>query len=93
MAVSFFSWPIYRHAFWMLSLIVIVAVGALKISPGPVKAIGGVIALATVLMYGSFLPTSIASDFRYLFATIPLVMMLGLILLFGAGEKRVAEGE
>ncbi|KTB56237.1 hypothetical protein AO066_04460 [Pseudomonas fluorescens] len=92
MAVSFFSWPIYRHAFWMSALVVIVAVGVRKISRGPVKAIGGVIALATVLMYGSFLPTSIASDFRYLFATIPLVMVLGLILLFGVGEKSGAEG-
>ncbi|QOU03685.1 hypothetical protein WLF14_22830 [Pseudomonas fluorescens] len=91
MAVSFFSWPIYRHVFWMAALIVIVAIGARRISPGPVKTIGGVIALATLLMYGSFLPTSIASDFRYLFATIPLVMVLGLILLFGVEKKSDTE--
>jgi hypothetical protein len=93
MAVSFFNWPIYRHVFWMGALVVIVVIGGRKKLPGSVRAIGAVIALATALMYGSFLPTSIASDFRYLFATIPLVMVLGLILLLGVEERKHARSE
>ncbi|MCF5140748.1 hypothetical protein GIW41_07890 [Pseudomonas sp. PA-6-1D] len=90
MAAYFFNWPIYRHFFWMGLLVVIAVVGGRKTLPGAVKAIGASIALATILMYGSFLPTSIASDFRYLFGAIPLIMVLGLVLLLGVEEKRQA---
>ncbi|POA55089.1 MULTISPECIES: hypothetical protein [unclassified Pseudomonas] len=87
-AVSFFNWPIYRHFFWMGSLVVIAAVGARSVLPLSIKLIGATIALATLLLYVSFLPTTIASDFRYLFGGIPLVMTLGFILLFGAARSK-----
>ncbi|WP_047289494.1 hypothetical protein [Pseudomonas protegens] len=89
-AVSFFKWPIYRHFFWMSALIVIVAVGARTALPLFIKLIGVVVTIATLLMYASFLPTTIASDFRYLFGAIPLVMALSLILLFGADRNKIA---
>jgi len=87
-AVKFFNWPIYCHAFWLFALFALAFVGARATLPKPFKAMGGVIALATLTFYGAFLPTTLASDFRYLFGAIPLIMVLGLILLLGSGERK-----
>lgn len=82
-ASSFFDWPIYRHIFWLGLMICLIAVGSTSRYNTHIKSIGFLIALATTLMYASFLPTTIASDFRYLFGAIPLVAMLGLIWVLG----------
>jgi hypothetical protein len=86
-AKDYFSWPIYRHAFWLVALIVVVGIGVRARLPKRLHIIAALIATATALMYGSFLPTTIAADFRYLFGAIPLVMLLMLVLLLGT-EKR-----
>lgn len=88
-ARHYFSWPIYRHVFWLLALVGVVAVGAKARLPGVLLVIGGLIAVATALMYVSYLPTAIAADFRYLFGAIPLVMLLALlVLLAGSRQQR-----
>ncbi|VVP74748.1 hypothetical protein [Pseudomonas fluorescens] len=89
-ATSFYQWPIYKHIFWMITLIVIATVGTISAIPKPLKLIGLSIAASSALMYASFFPTTIASDFRYLFATIPLIMSLTLIVTLGASRKKSA---
>lgn len=83
----YFSWPIYHHVFWLLALIAVVAVGFKMQPPKVLMFIGALIAVATTLMYASFLPTTIAADFRYLFGAIPLITLLTLVLLFGSGKQ------
>lgn len=84
----YFSWPIYRHVFWLLALIGVVVVGAKARLPRVLLVIGGLIAVATALMYASYLPTAIAADFRYLFGAIPLVMLLALVVLQGGSRQQ-----
>lgn len=82
----YFSWPIYHHVFWLLALVAVIVIG-FKVRPAKVLLlIGALIAGATALMYASFLPTTIAADFRYLFGAIPLVMLLSLVLLLGGSK-------
>jgi hypothetical protein len=83
----FFSWPIYRHAFWLVALGACAVALARTRLPRRLKWIGVVIALATLLFFLSYLPTAISSDFRYLFATIPLITLISLILILGAGAN------
>ena len=68
-------------------LVVIVICGACAGLPKRLSFVGALIATATLAMYASYLPTAIAADFRYLFAAIPLVMLLALAVLFG-GVRR-----
>ncbi|MET1080194.1 MAG: hypothetical protein ABWY06_19450 [Pseudomonas sp.] len=86
-----FSSPIYRHAFWLAMLGVIMICGACARLPKRLSVIGILIAIATLTMYASYLPTAIAADFRYLFGAIPLVMLLALIVLLG-GTRQPAAG-
>jgi hypothetical protein len=86
-ARDFFSWPIYRHAFWLLTLVVVIAAGVVSKLPNRLRGIGGLIAVAAFAMYASFLPTGIAADFRYLFGAIPLVMILLLLVLLGGSRE------
>ena len=86
-ASSFFSWPLYHHAFWLTMLVGAAAAVARAHLPGRLRAISAVIILATTLLYLSFLPTMISSDFRYLFGAIPLVTILWLLLLLGASRQ------
>lgn len=92
LAAQFFNWPIYYHAFWLFALVALAVIGARVTLPKPFKAMGGVIALATLVFYGAFLPTTLASDFRYLFGAIPLIMVLGLMLLLGTGKQKAVSG-
>ncbi len=83
-------WPVYRH--WVYVLALVVAAVALVTLRMPVRLRAGalVAALATALLYLSYLPTSIACDFRYLFAGICLVSLLWAVILAGAfGAPRV----
>ena len=89
-ASSFFGWPVYRHFYWLLLLAGAAVVIAVTRLPGRLRASACVVILATALLYLSFLPTMISSDFRYLFAAIPLVTIVWLILLLGAGRRSVA---
>ncbi|WP_085710803.1 MULTISPECIES: hypothetical protein [unclassified Pseudomonas] len=82
-ASTFFDWPIYRHAFWLGLMVLVSAAGCKARYVGHAKSIGALIFVAAGLMYASFLPTTIASDFRYLFGAIPLVSIICLIVVFG----------
>lgn len=82
-AVQYFTWPIYRHFFWLGALVLAVVIGVYARLPRRLLLISALIAAATALMYASYLPTAIAADFRYLFGAIPLVMMLFMVLLMG----------
>lgn len=86
-AQHYFSSPIYHHIFWLGMLVVITIWGACAGLPKRLSFVGALIATATLAMYASYLPTAIAADFRYLFAAIPLVMLLALAVLFG-GVRR-----
>lgn len=89
LARSFFDTPLYRHTFWLAMLGVVVVGGAFAGLPRRLALVAALIATATLMMYASYLPTAIAADFRYLFAAIPLVMLLALLLLFGANRLHV----
>ena len=89
-ASSFFGWPVYRHFCWALLLAGAAIAIAVTRLPGRLRASAGVVILATALLYLSFLPTMISSDFRYLFAAIPLVTIVWLIILLGAGRPGIA---
>lgn len=86
-ASSFYQWPIYKHISWLLVLIGVATIGIISTIPKPLKLIGFSITASSTLMYASFVPTTIASDFRYLFATIPLIMCLTLIVTLSANKK------
>ena len=87
-ARSNFSSPIYRHAFWAVMLIVVMALGAYARLSRRVLVVGAMIGVATALMYASYLPTAIAADFRYLFGAIPLVTVLALVVLLGGTSRQ-----
>ena len=86
-ASSFFKWPIYRHAFWLCFLVAATVIVAKAHLPGHLRMVCAVIISATFLLYFSFIPTAIACDFRYLFAAIPLITIVALILLLGSGRE------
>jgi hypothetical protein len=82
-ASRFFDWPVYRHWFYLLALLVaLVAIAVVRL-PARIKAMCMAASLASGLFYLSFLPTTIACDFRYMYAAIPLVTMLWMVLLAG----------
>jgi hypothetical protein len=87
-ASSFFGWPIYRHWFYLMALAVGTWVMYVVRLPRRMKAIGGVIALASGLFYMSYLPTGISSDFRYLYGNVLLVTALWLIISAGGFSRR-----
>lgn len=86
-ASMFFDWPIYRHAFWLLLLVVATVMVARTQLPGRLRASTVMIIFSTSLFYLSFLPTMISSDFRYLFGAIPLITIIWLIILLGASGR------
>lgn len=90
-ATSFYHWPIYKHIFWMITLVGVVIIGTRLTLPKPLKLIGFSITASSALMYASFMPTTIASDFRYLFATIPLIMCLILMMTLGTNKTKSTE--
>jgi hypothetical protein len=83
LASAFLSWSLYRHWFYVLALLGAAAAIAVVTLPPRLKTMCAVAALASGLFYLSFLPTAIACDFRYLYAGIPLVTMLWIVLLAG----------
>lgn len=86
-ASAFFDWPLYRHWFYALALLLAAAAMALVTLPPRLKPMCAVMALAAALFYLSFLPTAIACDFRYLYGGIPLITMLWTVLLAGGSAR------
>lgn len=84
LASKYFDWPIYRHWFYVLGLLAATVVIVLVGLPPRFKAMCLVTALATVLFYASYLPATIACDFRYMYSGIPLVTILWLVAAAGA---------
>jgi hypothetical protein len=68
-------------------LVAFVAIAVVRL-PARLKAMCMAASLASGLFYLSFLPTTIACDFRYMYAGIPLVTMLWMVLLAGALPRR-----
>ncbi|AEG91959.1 hypothetical protein [Ramlibacter tataouinensis] len=89
-AASLFGLPLYRHAFWLTTLIVCAVAWHRCALQAPLRRTAGCIIAACALFYVSFAPTMIASDFRYLFAAIPLIGLVILVLAFGAREEEHA---
>lgn len=84
---KFLHLPIYRHAFWLVTLIACaVALGRAKLPPR-LKSASALIIFAATLFFLSYLPTMISSDFRYLFAAIPLTTLVLLVLLLGSDTR------
>jgi hypothetical protein len=84
------GWPIYRHYFWLLALVTCGVALYRATLPGWLKRIGAIMTAATFLFFLSYLPTAISSDFRYLFAVIPLTTLIMLVLLLGSKPNGAA---
>ena len=79
-------WPIYRHWVYLLALLLVTGLLAISKLEGRMKCASLLVATATGLLYASYLPTSIACDFRYLFPATCLVSLLWIVYLArGAG--------
>jgi hypothetical protein len=87
-AAAFLDWPLWRHWFYGLALLVAAAALAVVKLPPRLKPMCAVVALAAALFYLSFLPTAISCDFRYLYSGIPLVTMLWMVLLAGGSARQ-----
>jgi hypothetical protein len=82
LASLFFGWPIYRHYFYLVSLLgCILAITKIVHLPARLKSMCLVLSLITGLFYLSFLPTMISSDFRFLFSGITLCTILWIVIL------------
>lgn len=86
-AVKFFDWPIYRHVFWIGLVLVCAAVLSVTKLPRPQRSATALVLLAAGLLYLAYLPTMIASDFRYLFGAMPLICIALISLLMGSAEE------
>jgi hypothetical protein len=75
------GWPLYRHWFYLLGLVVLVAATLKASLPAPFRGMLLVVGAAVGLFYLSFLPTAISCDFRYLYGAIPLLSTMCLLLL------------
>lgn len=80
-AQKIMNWPLYRH--WVYAVSCLLAVACLLVVNMPARIRLGAffIATAALLLYLSFLPASVACDFRYLYAAICLVSLLWIVLL------------
>ncbi|WP_162301380.1 hypothetical protein [Cognatilysobacter segetis] len=84
-------WPIFRHFAYAIALVLVTLL--ILFSPMHARLKRGTVpvAIGTALLYASYLPTSIACDFRYLYPAVCLVSMLWLVWL-GAARGRPAFG-
>lgn len=69
------QWPIYRHWVYLLTLVAGCLVLPFVRMPPRLKLGTLVLSMAAGLMYLSFLPASVACDFRYLFPALTLVSL------------------
>ena len=86
-ASFFLETPIFRHFFWFLLYILGVVILFSVKMPEYISYAAGILSFSILLFYLSFIPTMIASDFRYLYPAIPLVTLLWLLILIG-GERK-----
>lgn len=82
-ASSLFRWPMYRHAFWLGVAVLCAVLVARSRLVAPMRRTAWCLVAATGLLFASYGPTMISSDFRYLFGAIPLIGILALVLLLG----------
>jgi hypothetical protein len=83
-------WPIYRHWVYLAAFAVVSGLILASAMRPRVKWASMAIALATLLLYASYLPTSIACDFRYLFPAVCLVSLLWIVYVADArGRPRL----
>ena len=75
-----FATPLFGHWFYVSALLLMALFIAWR-RHGRTRLVLGAIAIGTLLFYGSFVPTGIACDFRYLFPAIPVVTLLAILLL------------
>jgi hypothetical protein len=81
LASGYFDSFVYRHWFYLGMLLLGILCLCVLGMDGTVRRQAAVLALAIGLYYLSFLPTSIACDFRYLYGAIPLVSLLWILIL------------
>jgi hypothetical protein len=80
-AKSIFRWPVYRHWVYVVALLAAGVATLAFMRRSRLKAGIIVAGVATALLYLSFLPTSIACDFRYLFAATCMVSLIWICLV------------
>jgi hypothetical protein len=80
-AAVFFEWPIYRHWFYLILLLIASIALCFTKMPTRIKPMCMVMASATWLYYFSYLLTGVACDFRYLFSAILIVSFLLIALI------------
>lgn len=86
-AKSIFRWPVYRHWVYAVALLAAGVVTFAFLRRSRLKAGIIVAGVATGLLYLSFLPTSIACDFRYLFAAACMVSLIWISLVCSLWAK------
>lgn len=87
-ASSFFNWPIFRHIFWIVVAAAALVVAVRSQISGSLRGTLIFTVFAVFLLFFSYIPTTIASDFRYLYPAIPLVTIAWLIILLGACNNK-----
>lgn len=80
-------WPLYRHWVYLAAFAVVCILFAATPMQRRLKWGALAAALATALLYASYLPTSIACDFRYLFPAICLVSLLWIVYIAAADGR------
>ena len=80
-----FYTPVFGHWFYLAGLLVMALFIAWR-RRGRTRLVLLAIVAGALLFYGSFVPTGIACDFRYLFPAIPIVTLLAVLLLLGWRE-------
>lgn len=74
-------WPIYRHWVYLAALVIVSVLIALSPMERRIRWAALTASVATALLYASYLPTSIACDFRYLFPATCMVSLLWIVYL------------
>lgn len=80
-----FGTPLFGHWFYLSAMFAMALFIGFR-RTGRTRLALAVIVFGTIMFYGSFIPTGIACDFRYLFPAIPIVTLLALLLLLGWRE-------
>lgn len=80
-----FGTPLFGHWFYLSAMVAMALFIGFR-RTGRTRLALAVVVFGTIMFYGSFIPTGIACDFRYLFPAIPIVTLLALLLLLGWRE-------
>ncbi|GJH26018.1 hypothetical protein [Caballeronia novacaledonica] len=86
---TMFAYPVWRN--WLYVAIMAIVTGILLFKrngvAGPTRLVVWVYLLAMWVFLASFLPTTIACDFRYLYPIIPLITAILLTLFSRSGDR------